>query len=89
MVLKKDENLIEDLLIFDAHCDTANVLFDKHSYFIDGRQSHLGAEKIKKGGLKAQIFAIWVNPVYTSFRCINKALLLLHILEEKIFYKIY
>lgn len=89
MVLKKDDNLIEDLLIFDAHCDTANVLFDKHFSFIDERQIHLGVEKIKKGGLKAQIFAIWVNPVYSSFRSINKALSLYQVLEEEIFSKGY
>jgi len=83
--LKRNENLIEDLIIFDAHCDTANVLLDQHFYFINRRQSHLGVEKIKKGGLKAQIFAIWVNPVYSSFRSFNKALLLCHALEKEFF----
>jgi membrane dipeptidase len=83
--LKKDENRIDELLIFDAHCDTANVLLDQHFYFINRRESHLGIEKIKKGGLKAQIFAIWVNPIYPSFSSINKALLLYHVLEKEIF----
>jgi len=81
----KNENLNEDLLIFDAHSDTANVLLEKSSYFIKRNQSHLDLEKINNGGLKAQIFAIWVNHVYSPFRAIKRALLLYQALEKKIF----
>ena len=77
--------MAEDLLIFDAHCDTANVLFDESSYFIKENESHLSIDKIKKGGLKAQIFALYVNPVYSPFKSIKKALLLYHALENKLF----
>jgi membrane dipeptidase len=80
-----DENLPKDLLIFDSHCDTANVLLDHPFYFIKKKQSHLDMKKVKKGGLKAQIFAIWVNPAYPPNRSIKKALLLYHALEKKIF----
>jgi membrane dipeptidase len=73
------------LLIFDAHCDTANVLYDDSSYFIKENKSQLTPEKIKKGGLKAQIFAIYVNPVYSPNKCIKKALLLYNALEQKLF----
>jgi len=44
---------------------------------------------LSKGGLKSQIFAIWVNPVYSSFRSINKALSLYQVLKEEIFSKGY
>lgn len=84
----KEENLTKDLLIFDAHCDTANVLLDQSADF-KRNQSHLNMQRIKKGGLKAQIFAIWVNPVYSPSRSIKKALLLYHALEKKVFYKGY
>ena len=62
----KDKILTKDLLIFDAHCDTANVFLDQQSYFIQKNRSRLSIDKVKKGGLKAQIFAIWVNPVYST-----------------------
>ena len=75
----------EDLLIFDAHCDTANILLDESSYFIEENKSHLNKWNIKKGGLKAQIFAIWVNQVYSSHRTIKQALLMYNALEKKIF----
>lgn len=83
------KNKLKDLLIFDAHCDTANVLFDDSSYFIKEKQSHLNPEKIKKGGLKAQIFAVYVNPVYSPHRSIKRALLLYNSLENKFFSKGY
>ncbi len=88
--LKEDrEIIIKDLLIFDAHCDTANVIFDDSSYFIKENKSQLSPDKIKKGGLKAQIFALYVNPVYSPYRSIKKALLLYNSLEQKLFSKGY
>jgi membrane dipeptidase len=80
----KSKSLNNDLLIFDSHCDTANVLLDHSAYFIEKNQSHLTFEKIRKGGLKAQIFAIWVNPVYSTNRSLNKAMLLYNTLEKNI-----
>ncbi len=45
--MNKNESLIKELLIFDAHCDTANVQFDDSSYFIKENKSHLDVKKIK------------------------------------------
>jgi len=88
--LKNDrESLLKDLLIFDAHCDTANVIFDDSSYFIKKNKSHLSKEKIKKGGLKSQIFAIYVNPIYSPDKSLKKALLLYNSLDKKLFSKGY
>lgn len=75
----------KDLLIFDAHCDTANVLYDQESYFIKENKSHLTIDKARKGGLKAQIFAIYVNPIYSPYRSLKKALLIYQALENKLF----
>jgi membrane dipeptidase len=80
----KDKNLVKELLIFDAHCDTANVLYDSSSYFIKETGSHFTIDKARKGGLKAQIFALYVNPVYAPFRSIKKALMLYQALENKL-----
>jgi len=82
--MRKNRNLIKELLVFDAHCDTANVLYDQSSYFIEENKSHLTIEKARKGGLKAQIFALYVNPVYAPYRSIKKALLLYNALENKL-----
>jgi len=74
----------KQMLIFDSHCDTANVLFNQSSYFVKKNENHLTLDKIKKGGLKAQIFALYVNPCYATYRSIKKALLLYHSLENNI-----
>ena len=77
-------NLAEEILVFDAHCDTANVFYDQSSYFIKENKNHLTIDKAKKGGLKAQIFALYVNPAYGPSGSKNKALLLYESLENKL-----
>ena len=77
----------DNMLIFDAHCDTVNALTNDPTYFINKNNSHLSFEKIKKGGLKAQIFAIWVNPAYAQNRQMKKALGLYRVLEKELFNK--
>ena len=81
----QNEGLTEDLLIFDAHCDTVHDLQDPSIDFRKRKQGHVDLEKIRKGGLKAQIFALYINPVYAPYRSIKKALLLYHTLEKKVF----
>jgi membrane dipeptidase len=74
----------EDLFVFDAHCDTACVLFDQPVSFARN-SAHLDRQKIKKGGLQAQIFALWVDPLLAPQRAMKRALQLLQNMEEKIF----
>lgn len=86
---KQNGSVTEDFLIFDAHCDTANALLDASINFKEIKKGHVDCEKIRKGGLKAQIFALWVNPVYSPYRSIKKALLLYQVLEKKVFFQGY
>jgi len=74
----------EDLFIFDAHCDTASYLADKPWPF---RRSpaHIDLAKATKGGLKAQVFAIWVDPLFAPHRALKRGLQVLRALEEKAF----
>ena len=73
-----------DLFIFDAHCDTACTLFQPTVSFTRN-QAHLDLQKIRKGGLKAQVFALWVDPLLAPQRALKKALFLLQNLEKKVF----
>jgi membrane dipeptidase len=81
----KNKKFPQDLLVFDAHCDTVHDLTDPSVDFRKRKQGHVDCEKIQKGGLKAQIFALYVNPVYAPYRSIKKALLLYYTLEKKVF----
>jgi membrane dipeptidase len=74
----------KDLFIFDAHCDTACVLFDKPVSFTRS-PAQLDLQKIKKGGLQAQIFALWVDPLLAPHRAMKRALQLLQTMEQKVF----
>ncbi len=74
----------DNLFIFDAHCDTASVLADKPWSF---RRSpaHLDLRKVRRGGLKAQVFAVWVDPLFAPHRALKRGLQVLRALEEKVF----
>jgi membrane dipeptidase len=74
----------DDLFIFDAHCDTATVLFERRWSFA-GCPAHLDLRKVHRGGLKAQIFALWVDPLLAPQQAMKKALLLLQNMESKVF----
>jgi membrane dipeptidase len=80
----RNEIFLKDILVFDAHCDTANKL-TKISYNFKKNSGHLDLEKIFKGGLKAQIFALYVNPIIYSDNSFEKALIMLESLKQKIF----
>ncbi len=83
MDLKNEDN-IKNMLIFDAHCDSVNKLIDS-SYNFKKNNGHLDLQKINAGGLKAQIFALWVNPIFSSYHPSKKAINLLNALENKVF----
>jgi membrane dipeptidase len=75
---------VQDLFSFDAHCDTASVLFDQPWSFAKS-SAHLDLAKIKRGGLQAQIFALWVDPLLAPHRAMKRALQLLQTMERKVF----
>ena len=82
------KKILKDILIFDAHCDTADKLIET-SHKFEKNKGHLDLEKIIKGGLKAQIFALWVNPTFSINNPSEKALDLLFSLDKNIFSKGY
>lgn len=82
---KQNKKNPKELLIFDAHCDTVHDLTDPSIDFRKRNHGHVDFEKSRKGGLKAQIFALYVNPIYAPYRSLKQALLLYQILERKVF----
>jgi len=82
---RQNKKNAKDLLIFDAHCDTVHALTGPSIDFRKRKQGHVDLEKSRKGGLKAQIFALYVNPIYAPNRSLKQALLLYQTLEKKVF----
>jgi membrane dipeptidase len=75
----------EDLFIFDAHCDTASYLADQPWTFRES-PAHLDLKKIRRGGLKSQVFAIWVDPLFApKHEALKKGLEVLRAMEQKVF----
>jgi membrane dipeptidase len=79
----------QKFLIFDAHCDTVHDLIDPAIDFKKRQHGHIDLEKSISGGLKAQIFALYVNPFYAPYRSLKKGLQLYQTLEKKIFFPHY
>jgi len=75
---------LRDLFVFDAHCDTASVLAEQPWDF-RASPAQLDLKKIRKGGLKAQVFAIWVDPLFAPQRALKKGLQVLQAMEQKVF----
>ena len=74
----------QDLFVFDAHCDTATVLADK-AWGFRRSPAHIDLGKARKGGLKAQVFAVWVDPLFAPHRALKRGLEVLQALETKVF----
>jgi membrane dipeptidase len=70
--------------IFDAHCDTASALADNPWSFRRG-PTHIDLAKARQGGLKAQVFAIWVDPLFAPQRALKRGLQVLRAMEDKVF----
>lgn len=84
MKIEKTPGSTATPFIFDAHCDTASYLADKPWSF---RRSpaHLDLGKIRRGGLRAQVFAIWVDPLFAPDRALKRGLRVLRAMEDKVF----
>jgi membrane dipeptidase len=74
----------QDLFVFDAHCDTATVLADK-AWGFRRSPAHIDLDKARNGGLRAQVFAVWVDPLFAPHRALKRGLEVLQALEAKAF----
>ncbi|HEX7501939.1 MAG TPA: membrane dipeptidase, partial [Acidobacteriota bacterium] len=63
---------------------TASMLFDQPWKFATN-PGQLDLRKVRKGGLKAQVFAMWVDPLLAPQRAMKRALQLLQTMEQKVF----
>ena len=81
---KRSKETIADLFVFDAHCDTASALAD-NPWSFRRAPTHIDLAKAGKGGLKAQVFAIWVDPLFAPQRALKRGLQVLQAMEEKVF----
>lgn len=53
--------------VFDAHCDTILSILDGKGNLKNGiKDGHIDIEKLKKGGVKAQVFSVFVRPEWYS-----------------------
>lgn len=72
------------MFVFDAHTDTAHALSENPAGFGNPRM-HYTPEKARLGGLSAQIFALWVDPLFAPHRALHQAMILFHTLETRVF----
>lgn len=55
--------------IFDAHCDTVQHFSGEHGsyhFLRENNHAHVDLPRLKRGGIKAQIFALFIEPRFKS-----------------------
>ncbi|MCG0275470.1 MAG: dipeptidase [Thermosediminibacteraceae bacterium] len=59
--------LHRESIVFDAHCDTIlQVLEGKRTLGERSKEGHLDIPRLKNGGIKAQVFSVFVKPEWYS-----------------------
>jgi len=78
--LGETQKVCEEYEIFDAHCDTVQYFTgEKGSYdFLrENKQAHIDLPRLKTGGVKAQIFALFIEPRFKPEGALKRCLYLL------------
>lgn len=61
MTLLQYKSGVDNFIIVDAHCDTLSVL---NGQKLRRNSGHLDLERMRKGGVTVQFFAVFVSPAY-------------------------
>lgn len=69
--------LHEESFIADLHCDTIGKILDGFDIGKENEEMQIDLPKLKKGGVKLQVFASWLNPKYAPNHCTTRVLSLL------------
>ena len=64
---------MEDLIIFDAHCDTITKLMDNHQNLYDN-QCHFDIKRSRKYKGYIQVFAAWIDSEKYSFNPLQRCM---------------
>lgn len=73
--------------IFDAHCDTVLHFTEEHGsyhFLKENNHAHVDLPRLKKGGIKAQIFALFIEPRFKSEGALQRCLRLLNSFYETV-----
>jgi len=73
--------------IFDAHCDTVLHFTGEHgsyNFLKENNHAHVDLPRLKKGGIKAQIFALFIEPCFKSGGALQRCLRLLNSFYETV-----
>lgn len=76
--MTESEKLHQRSVVIDAHCDTLQLIADQEYVFGERHEAHhLDLPRMREGGITAQIFAVYVGPVYLPGQATNRALQLM------------
>ncbi|PKM82104.1 MAG: peptidase [Firmicutes bacterium HGW-Firmicutes-13] len=66
-------------MIADAHCDTVHRFFlpsDEYDFKNRNDSGHIDLPRLKEGGIKVQVFALYIEPEYNPDRSLKRCLIL-------------
>jgi membrane dipeptidase len=60
--------------VFDAHCDTAHAVLRGEPVLAGPAPGHVDLPRLRLGGVRWQVFALWVEPAHKPERALARAL---------------
>ncbi|MDI3533847.1 MAG: rane dipeptidase [Thermosediminibacterales bacterium] len=72
-------------LVFDAHCDTVlDVYYKNRKIGKRSEEGHVDLPRLKKGGINAQIFALFIKPQFKPYGALRETLRLYNTLYNEV-----
>lgn len=74
------KEIVQRTGIIDAHCDTVHYFEDAkedYSFHLKNSKAHLDLPRMRSGGIKAQFFALYIEPEYKPYGALKRCLQLL------------
>lgn len=71
------EEIHKNSIIIDGHCDTVHNFLNparKYSFHKKNSRGHVDLPRLKEGGVKVQVFAIYVESKYNPWRSLERCL---------------
>ncbi len=70
--------------VVDAHCDTVHRMLRGHPFLEGSPEDQVDLPRLREGGVRFQVFALWVEPDFKPERALGRALQLWDALQRTV-----
>ena len=82
-VSPKAKQIHDSAIVIDTHMDTLQRVLLKHADLgVRSKNGQADLPRLREGGVKAQVFAVWVDPMYAPYRSARRTLQLIDAMQS-------